>query len=75
MSFAGASVAVYRNGKRISASKSPVENGYAQPTLVFNIPASQAKSGLYTVKVSNIRTGGSRAYGYTYQVSMFTPSH
>jgi hypothetical protein len=75
VNFAGAQVAVYRNGQRISASKSPVENGYAQPTLVFNIPASQAKSGNFTVKVSNIRTGGNRAYTYTYHVNMFAPSH
>jgi uncharacterized protein YkwD len=75
VNFAGASVAVYRNGHRISATKAPVENGYAQPTLVFNIPANQAKSGTYTVAVRNIRTGGNRAYNYTYHVSMFTPSH
>lgn len=75
VSFAGASVAVYRNGQRVKASKSRVENGYAQPTLVFNIPASQAHSGTYTVVVRNISTGGSRRYAYTYHVSMFTPSH
>lgn len=75
VNFAGAGVAVYRNGQRISATKSPVENGYAQPTLVFNIPASQAKTGTYTVVVNNIKTGGSRSYSYKYQVKMFAPSH
>ncbi len=74
VSFARSTVAVYRNGHRISASKLRVENGYAQPTMAFNIPASQARSGVYTVVVRGIRAG-SHWYSYTYHVSMFTPSH
>jgi uncharacterized protein YkwD len=74
VSFARSTVAVYRNGHRISASKLRVENGYAQPTMAFNIPASQARSGSYAVVVRGIRAG-TRVYGYTYHVSMFTPSH
>jgi uncharacterized protein YkwD len=74
VSFAGSTVAVYRNGARISATKLRVENGYAQPTMAFNIPASQARSGAYTVVVRGIRAGN-RNYTYTYHVSMFTPSH
>ncbi|MBV9831592.1 MAG: CAP domain-containing protein [Marmoricola sp.] len=74
VSFAAASVAVYRNGARIPATKLRVENGYGQPTMVFDVPASQARSGTYTVAVRNIRAGG-RAYGYSYTVRMFTPTH
>jgi uncharacterized protein YkwD len=73
VSFAKSTVAVYRNGHRISATKLPVENGYAQPTMAFNIPASQARSGLYTVVVRGIQAG-SHWYTHTYHVSMFTPS-
>jgi len=74
VSFSRSTVAVYRNGHRISASKLRVENGYAQPTMAFNIPASQARSGAYTVVVRGIRAG-SHWYTHTYHVSMFTPSH
>jgi hypothetical protein len=73
VSFAGASVAVYRNGARIQATKLRVENGYAQPTVVFDVPGSQATSGTYKVVVRNIRAG-SRSYSYTYGIRMFTPS-
>ncbi len=74
VSFAKASVAVYRNGQRVSAAKYHVENGYAQPTLVFRVPASQARSGTFTVVVRGIRTGGTRSFSYSYKVRMFTPS-
>jgi len=74
VSFAKSTVAVYRNGARISATKLRVEGGYAQPTMAFNIPASQARSGAYTVVVRGIRAGN-RSYAHTYHVSMFTPSH
>ena len=74
VSFAGASVSVYRNGTRLAASKARVENGYAQPTLVFNVPASQARSGVYTVNVSGIKTTGAGTTSYSYKVRMFTPS-
>jgi uncharacterized protein YkwD len=74
VSFTKSTVAVYRNGHRISASKLRVENGYAQPTMAFNIPASQARSGAYTVVVRGIQAG-THWYTYTYHVSMFTPSH
>jgi uncharacterized protein YkwD len=74
VSFTQSTVAVYRNGHRISATKLRVENGYAQPTMAFNIPASQARSGLYTVVVRGIRAG-SHWYTHSYHVSMFTPSN
>jgi uncharacterized protein YkwD len=74
VSFTKSTVAVYRNGHRISATKLRVENGYAQPTMAFNIPASQARSGVYTVVVRGIRAG-SHWYTHTYHVSMFTPSN
>lgn len=74
-SFSRASVAVYRNGVRISAQKDPVHNGYAQPTLVWEVPDSLATAGSFHVVVKGIRIGRkARKYSYAYDVSMFSPS-
>ena len=74
MSFARSTVAVYRNGAPHLRHEVRVENGYAQPTMAFRIPASQARSGTYTVVVRGIRAG-SHWYTHTYHVPMFTPSN
>jgi uncharacterized protein YkwD len=72
VSFASAQVRVYRNGVRVQATKNPVVNGYAQPTLSWQVPASVAKSGTFKVLVSNIKVGKKR-YSTSYSVAMFTP--
>ncbi len=75
MSFARATVRVTRNGSAVRATKNPVSNGYAQPTLVWELPDSVARSGTFKVVVSGItRSGSSKRYTRTYTVTMFAPS-
>ncbi len=74
LSFRWAAVRVWRDGKPIKAVKHPVADGYAQPTLVWQIPASLARSGTFKVEVSSIRaTAKSTRYTRTYTVRMFAP--
>ena len=70
--FHKARVSVYRNGKPVRAVKMRVVKGYAQPTLVWQIPPSQAKAGNYTVVVRGIKVGKKR-YATSYVVRMFAP--
>lgn len=70
--FRKAKVRVFRNGRPVRAVKARVVNGYAQPTLVWHIPASQAKTGTYRVVVKGVKIGKKR-FQTTYNVSMFTP--
>lgn len=72
VNFKKAEIRVYRNGLRIKTSKQPVVNGYAQPTLVWQVPYRLAKSGTYTVLVSGIRVGHKK-YSAQYRVRMFAP--
>ncbi len=73
--FRRATVRVYRNGTAVRATRLRVRPGYAQPTLVWQVPARQAKSGTYRVVVRGVRRAGSpRPYGRTYTVRMFTPA-
>jgi uncharacterized protein YkwD len=74
LSLRWASVRVWRNGTLISAVKNPVVDGYAQPTLVWQIPANLARSGTFKVEVTSIRaTSTSTRYTRIYTVRMFTP--
>ncbi|MGO4255749.1 CAP domain-containing protein [Marmoricola sp. RAF53] len=73
--FRRARVAVYRNGARVPATKYGVHNGYAQPTLVFQLGAGVPKSGNFRVVVSNIKRPGARPSRYVYGVNLFTPYH
>ena len=76
LSLRWASVRVWRNGKLITATKNPVVDGYAQPTLVWQVPANLARSGTFKVEVSSIRaTAKSTRYTRTYTVRMFTPGN
>ncbi len=73
-SFRYATVRVSRNGKPVAVRKYGVENGYAQPTLVWQMRASSVASGTVHVIVSGIRVAGShRVYSRNYYVKMFTP--
>jgi uncharacterized protein YkwD len=73
--FRYAAVHVYRNGVALSARKNVVESGYAQPTLVWQLPTEQAGSGSFKVVVTGIRLAGStNSYTRTYYVKMFTPT-
>ena len=47
--------------------------GYAMPTLVWQIPARQARSGTYRVVVRGVHRSGTRkTFGRSYDVRMFT---
>jgi hypothetical protein len=73
--FRRATVRVYRNGQVVRATKLRVQPGYAQPTLVWQLPARTAQSGTFTVVVRGVHRAGSRAsFGRTYVVRMFNPS-
>ncbi|SDS33547.1 Cysteine-rich secretory protein family protein [Nocardioides scoriae] len=69
-----ASVRVTRDGTAIKAVKQRVVNGYARPTLVFQVPASLATSGTFKVSVTGIRRAGtSKRYSTSWTTTMFTP--
>ncbi len=54
--------------------KNPVASGYAQPTLVWQVPTDVARSGSFKVVVSGIRKSGTtQRYAHSYSVNMFTP--
>lgn len=74
-SFASATVRVYREGQPVRVVRQPVENGYAMPTLVWQLPAATPDSGLFRVEVSGIRTAGSsQRTTKAYSVRLFTPA-
>lgn len=73
VNFKRARVAVYRNGVRVPVTKLPVHNGYAQPTLVFQLNPAVAKSGNFRVVVTKIKRGAAKPFKYVYNVRMFTP--
>lgn len=75
ISFAHAKVRVYHNGARVSVHRYPVENGYAQPTLVWQMPAGFSTTGSYKVVVAHIKKRGSKKPLRTaYTVNLFTPT-
>ena len=75
MDFRHATVRVTRNGRAVGVRKLGVHNGYGRPTLVWQLPATTASSGTFTVTVSGARVPGSRAsFGRTYTVRLFTPT-
>jgi uncharacterized protein YkwD len=75
MDFRRATVRVYRNGKAVPATKLRVTGGYAQPTLVWQLAASAARSGTFKVVVRGAHlAGSSKSVGRTYVVRMFAPS-
>lgn len=71
--FAHARVAVYDNGVRVPVTKYRVHSGYAQPTLVWQMPVVHATDA-YTIKVTGIRVGH-KTRSHTYMVRMFDPSN
>jgi uncharacterized protein YkwD len=74
LSFRWATVRVWRNGTLLRVVKNPVVDGYAQPTVVWQMPTSLARSGTFKVEVSAIRRSAtSTRYTRSYYVRMFTP--
>ncbi|MCW2755371.1 MAG: hypothetical protein JWQ32_2782 [Marmoricola sp.] len=75
VSFARARIAVYDGTRLIPVHKFAVENGYAQPTLVWQMPAGISLTHAYKVVVTHIRRAGIRRnLSHTYTVRLFTPS-
>ena len=56
--------------------KYSVHSGYAQPTLVWQMPSWIGQAGSYKVSVTGIkRSGYSGTTATSYTVRLFTPSH
>lgn len=76
VSFAKAKIRVYGPAGRIGVHKYPVENGYAQPTVVWQMPAGFSETSAYRVVVTNIRhKGSSKRFKTAYTVNLFAPTH
>lgn len=74
-SFRYATVHVYRGTHRLTVRKLRVENGYARPTVVWQMPRSFPRRGSYRVVVTGIRhSGTSKRFRTGYTVRFFTPS-
>lgn len=67
-----ARVQVWKDGRALAVRQHPVRNGYGQPTLVWQMPAESRRDGVYTVRISGVRsaTGVLRA-ATTYRVRGF----
>jgi uncharacterized protein YkwD len=75
VSFAHARIRVFRGTTAIAVHKYSVENGYAQPTVVWQMPSGFSKTSTYRVVVRNIRRKGtSKRFKYSYMVRLFTPT-
>jgi uncharacterized protein YkwD len=76
VSFAKARIKVIGPGGRLPIHKYRVENGYAQPTVVWQMPGSFDKNTSYRVVVKHIKKrGSSKSFKYAYTVRLFTPTH
>ena len=76
VSFAKANIKVYGPTGRLAVHKYHVENGYAQPTVVWQMPAGFSTTSAYRVVVSNIRHKGSKKrFKTAYTVNLFAPTH
>lgn len=74
--FRYAQVHVYHGSQQLTVRKYRVENGYARPTIVWQMPSGFIPSGSYQVKVTGIRhSGSSKRYSSSYVVRFFTPYH
>jgi len=68
-------VKVFSGSTRIPVRKYAVHNGYAQPTVVWQMPSGFNKSAAYRVVVKNIRKKGtSKRFKARYVVRLFTPT-
>jgi uncharacterized protein YkwD len=75
MNFGKARVRVFRGTTRIPVRKYAVHNGYAQPTVVWQMPSGFNKSAAYRVVVKNIRKKGTtKRFKARYTVRLFTPT-
>ena len=77
VSFRYATIYVYRaDGVRVPVHKYSVHSGYAQPTVVWQMPSTFDKTASYTVGITGIKKSGySGSLRTSYTVRLFTPSH
>jgi uncharacterized protein YkwD len=77
VSFRYAQIYVYRaDGVRVPVHKYAVHSGYAQPTVVWQMPSTFDKTANYTVGITGIKKSGySGSLRTSYTVRLFTPSH
>ena len=68
--FSHAGVTVRRGAERLEVTTYPPRNGYAKPTIVFDVRGAKRK-GVYTVQVRNIRNTDRASR--TYRVRLFKP--
>jgi hypothetical protein len=76
VSFRYAQIYVYRaDGVRVPVHKFAVHSGYAQPTVVWQMPSSFDKTTSYKVGITGIKKSGySGSLRTSYTVRLFTPS-
>lgn len=75
VSFAKSRVFVYQNGVRIPVRRHAPHNGYAQPTLVWQLPSKIDRTGTFRVVVTRIKQAGvKRLLKTSYTVRLFQPS-
>jgi uncharacterized protein YkwD len=75
VSFAKARIKVYGSAGRVPVHKHRVHNGYAQPTVVWEMPQGFSKTDSYRVVVTHIkRKGSSKNFKHAYTVRLFTPT-
>lgn len=73
--FGSATIKVTRNGVSVPVTKHKVHDGYAKPTLVWDMPSGYERTGKYVVQVQNIkRSDSTTIYSYQYAVNFFTPT-
>lgn len=70
--FSAATVAMAGPNGPIPVTRYAPKNGYAQPTLVWQVGAAIDPGSTYLVTVNNIRVGGAMT-SYSYAVNMFKP--
>jgi uncharacterized protein YkwD len=77
VSFRYAKIYVYRaDGVQVPVRKYSVHGGYAQPTVVWQMPSSFSKTTSYKVGITGIKKSGySGSLRTSYTVRLFTPSH
>ncbi|MET3962905.1 uncharacterized protein YkwD [Marmoricola sp. OAE513] len=75
ISFKRAKVKVYQGSHRVPVKKYAVKSGYAQPTLVWQMPKKFNRSVPYRVVVTGIKKAGKKKLIRTeYTVRLFTPN-
>lgn len=71
--FTNATVAMSGPNGPIAVTHYAPKNGYAQPTLVWQVGSSISPTGTYHVTVNNIKVGNATT-SYSYAVQMFKPA-